>query len=39
MLPAGVVIYAYRESDDDWRSAAAGEAARLASEIRRSSGW
>jgi orotidine-5'-phosphate decarboxylase len=33
------VIYAYREFDDDWRAAAAREAARLAGEIWRSAGW
>jgi orotidine-5'-phosphate decarboxylase len=33
------VIYAYRESGDDWRTAAGAEAARLAAEIRAASGW
>jgi orotidine-5'-phosphate decarboxylase len=33
------VIYAYRATDADWRSAAAAEAARLKSEIWRASGW
>jgi orotidine-5'-phosphate decarboxylase len=33
------VIHAFRDSDDDWRSAAAREAARLAGEIWRSAGW
>jgi orotidine-5'-phosphate decarboxylase len=33
------VIYAYRESDGDWRAAAAQEAARLASDVWRSAGW
>jgi orotidine-5'-phosphate decarboxylase len=33
------VIYAFRDSDDDWRSAAAAEAARLRHEIWTVSGW
>jgi orotidine-5'-phosphate decarboxylase len=33
------VIYAYRATDADWRSAAAAEAARLKSEIWAASGW
>ncbi|RDI76031.1 orotidine 5'-phosphate decarboxylase [Gaiella occulta] len=33
------VIYAYRESDDDWRAAAGAEAARLAAEIWAAAGW
>lgn len=33
------VIYAHRESEDDWRAAAAREAARLAEDIWRSAGW
>jgi orotidine-5'-phosphate decarboxylase len=33
------VIYAYRETDRDWRVAAGEEAARLAAEIRAASGW
>jgi orotidine-5'-phosphate decarboxylase len=33
------VIYAFRDSDDDWRTAAAAEAARLSHEIWRVSGW
>ena len=33
------VIYAYRSSDDDWRGAAAAEAARLRSEVWAASGW
>ena len=33
------VIYAYRGSDADWRAAAGAEAARLAGEIWRVSGW
>ena len=33
------VIYAYRASDADWRSAAAAEAARLAREVWVASGW
>ena len=33
------VIYAYRASADDWRTAAASEAARLAREVWRASGW
>jgi orotidine-5'-phosphate decarboxylase len=33
------VIYAFRTTDDDWRSAAAAEAARLKSEIWAAAGW
>ena len=33
------VIYAYRESEDDWRSAAAAEAKRLAGQVWAASGW
>jgi orotidine-5'-phosphate decarboxylase len=33
------VIYAYRDSDDDWRASSAHEAARLAGEIWRAAGW
>jgi orotidine-5'-phosphate decarboxylase len=33
------VLYAYRTTDDDWRSAAAAEAARLKSEVWAASGW
>jgi orotidine-5'-phosphate decarboxylase len=33
------VLYAFRDTDDDWRSAAAAEAARLKSEVWTASGW
>ena len=33
------VIYAYREGEDDWRSAAAAEAARLRSDVWAVAGW
>jgi orotidine-5'-phosphate decarboxylase len=33
------VLYAFRTTDDDWRSAAAAEAARLKSEVWTASGW
>jgi orotidine-5'-phosphate decarboxylase len=33
------ILYAYRESDDDWRSAVAAEAARLKSDVWKVSGW
>ena len=33
------VLYAFRTTDDDWRSAAAAEAARLKSEVWAASGW
>lgn len=33
------VLYAFRTADDDWRSAAAAEAARLKSEVWTASGW
>ena len=33
------VLYAFRSTDDDWRSAAAAEAARLKDEVWRASGW
>ncbi len=33
------VIFAYRDGADDWRAAAASEAARLASEIWAAAGW
>ena len=33
------VLYAFRTTDDDWRSAAAAEAARLKSEVWATSGW
>ena len=33
------VIYAYRDAEDDWRTAAGREAARLAGEIWTAAGW
>lgn len=33
------VIYAFRESDEDWRVAAAGEAERLAVQVWSAAGW
>ena len=33
------VIYAYRDTEVDWRAAAAAEAARLADEIWTAAGW
>src|SRR5206468_1861343 len=33
------VLYGFRSTDDDWRSAAAAEAARLKSEVWAASGW
>jgi hypothetical protein len=33
------VLYAFRSTEDDWRSAAAAEAARLKSEVWTASGW
>ena len=33
------VIYAYRDAEDDWRTAAGREAARLATEIWTAAGW
>jgi orotidine-5'-phosphate decarboxylase len=33
------VLYAFRSGDDDWRAAAAAEAARLQSDIWAASGW
>ena len=33
------VLYAYRDSGDDWRRAAAAEAARLSREVWTASGW
>jgi orotidine-5'-phosphate decarboxylase len=33
------VIYAFREGEEDWRSAAAAEAARLRSEVWAAAGW
>jgi hypothetical protein len=33
------VIYAYRESEADWRAAAAAEAQRLAVEVWAAAGW
>jgi orotidine-5'-phosphate decarboxylase len=33
------VIYAFRETDDDWRAAAAAEAERLATQVWTVSGW
>jgi orotidine-5'-phosphate decarboxylase len=33
------VLYAFRSTEDDWRSAAAAEAARLKSEVWAASGW
>ena len=36
---ARLVIYAYRQGEDDWRSAAAAAAARLRSEVWAAAGW
>jgi orotidine-5'-phosphate decarboxylase len=33
------VLYAFRSSDDDWRAAAAAEAARLRNDVWAASGW
>ena len=33
------VIYAFRETEDDWRAAAAAEAERLAAQVWAASGW
>ena len=33
------ILYAYRESDEDWRAAVAAEAARLKSDVWKASGW
>lgn len=33
------VIYAYRDTEDDWRAAAGAEAARLSAEIWAAAGW
>ena len=33
------VIYAYRDSEDDWRSAAGAEAERLATQVWAAAGW
>jgi orotidine-5'-phosphate decarboxylase len=33
------VIYAYRDSESDWRTAAAGEAQRLSTEVWAAAGW
>ena len=33
------VLYAFRTTEDDWRSAAAAEAARLKTQVWRTSGW
>lgn len=33
------VIYAYRETEDDWRAAAAAEAQKLAGEVWAAAGW
>jgi hypothetical protein len=33
------VIYAFRSTDDDWRAAAAAEAARLRNDVWAASGW
>jgi orotidine-5'-phosphate decarboxylase len=33
------VIYAYRESESDWRSAAAAEAQQLAAQVWKAAGW
>ena len=33
------VIFAYRDTDDDWRAAAGSEAARLPAEIWAAAGW
>jgi orotidine-5'-phosphate decarboxylase len=33
------VIYAFRETEEDWRAAAAGEAERLAAQVWAASGW
>ena len=40
LVPAArSIIYAFREGEDDWRSAAAAEAARLRSEVWKAAGW
>jgi orotidine-5'-phosphate decarboxylase len=40
LVPAArSVIYAFREGEEDWRSAAAAEAARLRSEVWTAAGW
>ena len=33
------LIYAYRDSEDDWRTAAAAEAHRLAAQVWAAAGW
>jgi hypothetical protein len=33
------VIYAYRDSEDDWRTAAATEAQQLAAQVWAAAGW
>ena len=33
------VIFAYRDTEDDWRAAAGAEAARLSTEIWAAAGW
>jgi hypothetical protein len=33
------VLYAFRTTDDDWRSAAAAAAARLRGEVWAAAGW
>jgi hypothetical protein len=33
------VIYAFRDTDEDWRAAAAAEAERLAAQVWAVSGW
>jgi hypothetical protein len=33
------VIYAYRDSEADWRSAAAAEAQQLAAQVWAAAGW
>jgi hypothetical protein len=33
------VIYAFREGEEDWRTAAGAEAARLRSEVWAAAGW
>jgi orotidine-5'-phosphate decarboxylase len=33
------IIYAFKESEDDWRTAAAGQAQRLAAQVWGASGW
>jgi orotidine-5'-phosphate decarboxylase len=33
------IIYAYRDTPDDWRAAAGAEAARLAADVWAAAGW